>query len=88
MMTENDLLIIENFLNLRNAIIMQAIDDYKYLCTKRKTIDRGISMAEIERFFEKDCNGLLNDTDISGEDILKRLYIIKNAPKRNKRIDK
>ena len=88
MTMENEHLVIENFLILRNAIIKQAIDDYKYLCRKGKKVEGAINISEIERFFKNDCYGLLSDTDISGKDILKQLYSIKNVTKRNRRIDK
>lgn len=74
--------------DLRNAIIRQAVCDWEKLCAlKRKRhsyIDEYISFEELVRFFLNDCNGLLVDTEIEGKDILEKLYLIRGAPERNK----
>lgn len=76
------------FVDLRNAIIRQAVCDWEKLCAlkrkRRSYIDEYISFEELVRFFLNDCNGLLVDTEIEGEYILEKLYLIPGAPKRNK----
>lgn len=74
-------------IDLCNAIIWQAVDDWKWLCSRKYKrgayMDHG-SFIEIARFFENDCYGLLIDTKIEGKDILNRLYLVPGAPERNK----
>lgn len=74
-------------IDLRNAIIWQAVDDWKRLCSrkyKRGAYMEHGSFIEIAQFFENDCYGLLIDTEIEGKDILDRLYLVPGAPKHNK----
>ena len=79
------------FVDLRNAIIRQAVCDWEKLCAlKRKRHsynDEDISFEELVRFFLNDCNGLLVDTEIEGKDILEKLYLIPGAQNATKRID-
>ena len=66
-------------MDLRTAIIEQAIDDYKRIV--KKTGDRYITgnrcynILEIEEFFKSEyCTMLLSDVGITGRDILKELH--------------
>lgn len=65
----------EGWLNLRNAIIETAIDDYKAMIKGEKRQSYENSVKKIERFLMSDyCATLLIDTGMTGEDILRELH--------------
>lgn len=78
----NDSWVIE----LRDAIIMQAVKDWRDICRRNRhsaTLDDS-QFYELVRFFSTDCNGLLIDTDLEGAVLLEQLCRIPGAPECNK----
>ena len=71
------------FISLRDAVIKTAISDWKNLCRKKHKKDS--DFISLIRFFERDCNGLLAGSDMSGEVILEELYKIPGAPERKEK---
>jgi hypothetical protein len=62
----------EQFLDLRDAIILQAVEDYKAITSGRLKETESCNRVEILEFFRNDCYGLLEDVDgIRGMDIFK-----------------
>lgn len=65
---------------LREAIIVQAIKDWKSLCDGE--VETGqCNFKELIAFFLSDCNDMLYDTNLSGERILHKLMKMRGAPK-------
>lgn len=65
----------DGWLNLRNAIIESAIDDYKAMITGKMHQGYENNVKKIERFFKSDyCATLLGTTGMTGEDILRELH--------------
>lgn len=61
--------------NLRNAIIQEAMDDYKAMITGKMKQTYENNIRKIERFFSSDyCKNLLVDIDLTGDDILRELH--------------
>lgn len=62
----------ENLLLLRNAIIEQAVNDYKNCVIRGETWT--LNFREIEMFFRSEfCGAILGNSGITGADILERL---------------
>ena len=75
----NDSWVIE----LRDAIIMQAVKDWRDMCRRNRhsaTLDDS-QFYELVRFFSTDCNGLLLGVQLNGKDLLDKLCLIPGAPK-------
>ncbi len=75
----NDSWVIE----LRDAIIMQAVKDWRDICRRNRhsaTLDDS-QFYELVRFFSTDCNGLLLGVQLNGKDMLDKLCLIPGAPK-------
>lgn len=59
---------------LRDAIIAQAVDDYKALVAGTQKPGMYCNLSEIERFFKSEyCENLLCDVPTTGEYILREL---------------
>lgn len=59
---------------LRDAIIAQAVDDYKALVAGTQKPGMYCNLSEIERFFKSEyCENLLCDVELTGEYIFRRL---------------
>lgn len=57
--------------DLRNAIIMQAVEDWQQLILRKTATKPNCNCGEIEQFLKSDwCDWLLSDMPISGKDIL------------------
>ena len=65
----------ENFENLANAIVLQAVKDYRKilkLCMEQPDYDKfRVSREEIETFFRSDWFGIL--TELDGEWLIKKI---------------
>ena len=75
----NDSWVIE----LRDAIIMQAVKDWRDICRRNRhsaTLDDS-QFYELVRFFSTDCNGLLLGVQLNGKDLLDKLFSFPGAPK-------
>lgn len=75
----NDSWVIE----LRDAIIMRAVKDWRDMCRRNRhsaTLDDS-QFYELVRFFSTDCNGLLLGVQPNGKDLLDKLCLIPGAPK-------
>lgn len=69
----NDSWVIE----LRDAIIMQAVKDWRDICRRNRhsaTLDDS-QFYELVRFFSTDCNGLLLGVQLNGKDLLDKLCL-------------
>lgn len=62
----------KNYELLRDAIIAKAIDDYVALTMHGKVYpaDDTVTVESLESFFANDCNGLLVDLPVSGDELL------------------
>ena len=70
-------------IELRDAIIMQAVKDWRDMCRRNRhsaTLDDS-QFYELVRFFSTDCNGLLLGVQLNGKDLLDKLCLIPGAPK-------
>ena len=65
----------EIYNNLALSIVRQAINDWRDLCKmteeEREKKQGQFNFDEIEQFFKNDCEGYLDDTDISADRIYK-----------------
>ena len=64
-------------IKLRDAIIMQAVKDWRDICRRNRhsaTLDDS-QFYELVRFFSTDCNGLLLGVQLNGKDLLDKLYL-------------
>lgn len=63
--------------NLLLAVVEQAVDDWRWLCRRKKTHGKRayypISFAELEQFFENDCEYFLRGTGICAPKIYRQL---------------
>lgn len=58
--------------SLSYAIVLQAIEDWRWLCEGNKE-SCARNFIELEKFFKKGCDTYLLGTDIRAKDILKKL---------------
>ena len=64
-------------IKLRDAIIMQAVKDWRDICRRNRhsaTLDDS-QFYELVRFFSTDCNGLLLGAQLNGKDLLDKLCL-------------
>ena len=64
-------------IKLRDAIIMQAVKDWRDICRRNRhsaTLDDS-QFYELVRFFSTDCNGLLLGVQLNGKDLLDKLCL-------------
>lgn len=80
----------DQWLELRNAIILQAVSDFNALEKGTMQPTSYVNKEELIRFFRTDCNGLLSDMEnTKGMDILraikydKRQRIFTNTLRKN-----
>lgn len=64
---------------LREAIITQAIKDWKALCDGEDEV-KYCNFKELVAFFKSDCNDMLYGMGLSGERILQKLMKMRGAP--------
>ena len=64
-------------IKLRDAIIMQAVKDWRDICRRNRhsaTLDDS-QFYELVRFFSTDCNGLMLGVQLNGKDLLDKLCL-------------
>jgi hypothetical protein len=63
--------------NLLLAVVEQAVDDWRWLCRRKKTHGKRagcpVSFIELEQFFENDCEYFLRGTGICAPQIYRQL---------------
>lgn len=70
----------EGWRELRNAIILRAIDDWRMLVNRQTTPKSNCNYDEIEQFLSsKWCSELMVDMNIDGKDVLKILQEYKRT---------
>jgi len=74
------------FNNLALAIVRQAVDDWRDLCSGNRIENRVCNFRELEYFFKKDCFGCLDGTNISPERVYKRLLLERKLANKNKAV--
>jgi hypothetical protein len=72
----------ENIKKLALSVVIQAVDNWRYLCKHPDKETVSLNFDELTKFFDRDCDLYSMGTSLTGKGILKRLLREKSEAKR------